>query len=607
MTGLARYVVGADQTWHGVFDDPLVYGTAGRDRAAALEPLDASGAGELGPGLAVDDRGIAHVCYPSPQGLVVSAKEEAGWRAQTVDAMGGRCGLAFDAKGRLHLAHVGQQVRYGVRNGEAWTFAVVDSAGASRDPALVVTPEGEPRISWVAGDRVLYAHRISGEWTLEEVSGDVIGWNAALTVDGAGRPHLGFQKRRRVMDETGKPLLDASTVVYAHHDGAQWIQQDVAESRSHGIGIGLVLGQPHLFFFDPLRDWLLHARRRGPNDCEPGRVRRGGVCCWPGQTAGADSCAGSPKCPEGFLQDATDGCTALPREIAFGAVACTRVKINGTIDLGAEKACRLAANHELGPKYFAERCDGGHPAACYVLGAMSDKLVTRQDAYVLMPLCSTTCRHAHRSWKGNPIVEGREDPAAALVAYRRACEVGHRDACARVADLTDDTAERHRHLVTLCTKERRQPMCSRAANEAPDIAAIASVATTLASLCKSGDHAACGDLGVLTENGEGVSADVSAALGLYANGCSGGHLPSCRSVAYAAVNHRDRRGELAAAAETAFRHLKAACDETGDDRPCHGLAVLYDVGLGVRRDPARATALYAQVCKERTSLLCQRP
>lgn len=604
--GLSTFVVGADDTWHGLFDDPLAH-AASTGGPSIVESLPPAGAGELGSGLAVDSRGVVHVCYPSAEGLVVTAKLASGWRAQTIDAMGGRCRLAFDAKGRLHLAHVGEQVRHGLRTGESWTFTVVDSAGASRNPSLVVTPDGEPRISWVADDRVLYAHRVSGEWTLAEVSADVIGWDVALTVDGAGRPHLGYQKRRRVMDETGKPLLDASMVEYAHHDGAQWIRQPVAESRSQGIGIGLVLGQPHLFFFDPLREWLLHARRRGPRDCEPGRMQRGNACCWPGQSATADACTGSPKCPEGFLRDATNGCTALPREIAFGATACTRIKMNGPVDLGAEKACRLAANHQLGPTYFNQRCDAGHADACYVLGAMSDTLVTRQNAYVLMPLCKTRCRHARRSWKGNPIVEGQEEPSKALVAYRRACKLGHRDACARTADLTDDAAERHRHLVALCTGDRRRAMCSRAVNEAADIPAITSVAATLDSLCQGGDAAACGDLGVLTENGEGVKADLPAALVLYAKGCAGGHLPTCRSVAYAAANHPDRRGDLSAASKTAFTKLKAECDETNDGGACHGLAVLYDLGVGTRRDQARARALYDQVCKDRTSLLCQRP
>lgn len=605
-TGLSAFAIGTDGSWHGIFDSPLAYGVAKTGPVATLEPLP-GGQDRTGAGLAVDGRGVPHACYPASDGLVVAVKDPSGWRRQTVDPMGGRCRLAFDAKGTLHLAHVGEQVRYGVRNGEGWAFVTVDSAGASRDPSLALTPDGEPRISWVADDRVLYAHRVSGAWTLEEVGDEVIGWQVALTLDGAGRPHLGFHRRRRVVDESGKPLLDASTAVYAHHDGARWVRHEVGESRSHGIAIGLVLSEPHLFFFDPLRDWLLHARRRAPNDCEPGRVRQGDACCWPGQTAAGASCSGEPRCPEGFFRNTEGGCAALAREIAFGARSCTEIAIDGPIDLGAEKACRLAANHELGPPYFTQRCNAGHAEACYVLGALHDQLLTRQDAYVLMPLCETTCRHAQRSWKGNPIVDDAEDPTKALVAYRRACEMGHADACTRVADLTDDAAERHAQLVALCTKERRRAMCSRAVNEAADIAAIGSVATTLDAMCKGNEPAACGDLGVLTENGEGVKADLDAALKLYAKGCDGHHLPSCRSVAYAGANHPDRRAMLASAAKTAFANLSAECDESGDPRACHGLAVLYDLGFGVARDRARAVALYTKVCTDRTSLLCQRP
>ncbi len=108
--------------------------------------------------------------------------------------------------------------------------------------------------------------------------------------------------------------------------------------------------------------------------------------------------------------------------------------------------------------------------------------------------------------------------------------------------------------------------------------------------CDAGRGWGCMRLGMLYEQGLGGSGEPTRALVFYTRACHGGHAPGCTRVG---VVHLTRG--TAAEQEEGASWLLRACE--GDDaEACGLLAVLYETGQGVPRDPARATELQRKAC-----------
>ncbi len=120
--------------------------------------------------------------------------------------------------------------------------------------------------------------------------------------------------------------------------------------------------------------------------------------------------------------------------------------------------------------------------------------------------------------------------------------------------------------------------------------------------CAEGSSRSCNILGVMTDEGEGLAVDPEGAVALYERACSGGRLAACGNLAQSA-----RYGEgMTVDLERAAALFTYACQTapTDEARSCNELAILYDEGLGVERDDARAATLYRQACHHGESRAC---
>jgi len=127
-----------------------------------------------------------------------------GWVVEPVDSLAGvgeHCALAIDANGDPHVSYTAgdrDDLRYARRQGDTWVVTTVDSIGIVGEyPRVVVDAAGDPIISYF--DRTNQAIRIAtwiqDRWRIETVmpTGDPccdIGWYHGLALDARGNPCL---------------------------------------------------------------------------------------------------------------------------------------------------------------------------------------------------------------------------------------------------------------------------------------------------------------------------------------------------------------------------------------------------------------------------------
>ena len=125
------------------------------------------------------------------------------------------------------------------------------------------------------------------------------------------------------------------------------------------------------------------------------------------------------------------------------------------------------------------------------------------------------------------------------------------------------------------------------------------ITTTPEARCTSGDAKSCFDLGVMYENGTGVSKDQVHAAQLYKQACDGGNAPGCTNLAFMYLIGTGVSKDQVRAAQL----YKQACDG-GNAFGCSNLGVMYENGTGVSKDQVRAAQLYKQACDGGNALGC---
>jgi TPR repeat protein len=213
----------------------------------------------------------------------------------------------------------------------------------------------------------------------------------------------------------------------------------------------------------------------------------------------------------------------------------------------------------------------------------------------------------------------KTDPAAALAAYTRACDLGGKSSCLAAAELWDD---------------------GRAGSKDP----TRSVALRLKG-CELGSEDGCNDAGVAYLSGEGAAKDIARGRTLMHKGCDLGSKIACKNLAFAYRDGDDSPVDLAksfalavkacdegAGVDTSVAHwVGAACTLAADalregrgtkkdrkraenyDRAaidwydsacrasaghCYNLAVAFDSGRGVARNQKKARDLYRAACDD---------
>jgi TPR repeat protein len=131
----------------------------------------------------------------------------------------------------------------------------------------------------------------------------------------------------------------------------------------------------------------------------------------------------------------------------------------------------------------------------------------------------------------------------------------------------------------------------------------AEAAPFLERACDGNVPRACADLGWIYQAGEKTPHDYPKAVGLYQKACKAGNVYGCQQLGVMTRNGQGVAKNPAGAADL----FRVACNANSIDAPagCGFLSELYDQGLGVPKDSARASTLRAQACRLGDPYFCK--
>jgi uncharacterized protein len=147
-----------------------------------------------------------------------------------------------------------------------------------------------------------------------------------------------------------------------------------------------------------------------------------------------------------------------------------------------------------------------------------------------------------------------------------------------------------------CKKAKPVPVWQDAATPVEP----AELAGTLDKKCVAGDLEACRLLGVMYQEGTGVSPDPRRATALFGQACSGNNLSACNNLG---MNLADGLG-VDRNPSKAIESYARACDG-GMKLACRNLGLLYRDGRGVPADLAKAEPLLEKACRASVPFACK--
>ncbi len=133
--------------------------------------------------------------------------------------------IAVDSTGRTHVVYGGDHLYHAWRDDSGWQVEIADASLHVGDWAsLALDDNDHPHISYYdAGNKDLkYAHWDGAAWITETVD-TLGGWDTAIALDSAGRPHIAYRHA----------TLSDMSLKYATWDGAAW-QITTVESHISG-------------------------------------------------------------------------------------------------------------------------------------------------------------------------------------------------------------------------------------------------------------------------------------------------------------------------------------------------------------------------------------
>jgi TPR repeat protein len=234
-------------------------------------------------------------------------------------------------------------------------------------------------------------------------------------------------------------------------------------------------------------------------------------------------------------------------------------------DVGSAEGCeRIAARYdvdrathvetELAAELFARACAGGRDEACF----RAARLFEGRGRSSSRTSTSFTLRSS----------SDLRDDARAAALYARACDGGHAQAC--------------EDLALMCEGDRGVPR---------DRARAASLQQ---KACDGGIAVACRELAERYAVGAGVAEDAARARALFGRACDAADADACFALGEICERGVGGPRDFAVAAAS----FERACASHAP--ACGSAARLYDEGLGVAVDHARADTLFAQSCGEGT-------
>lgn len=186
-----------------------------------------------------------------------------GFALETVDTLrhaGHFPSLAFDGAGLPSISYQeGERLdlRFARFDGTQWLTQTLETAlETGYLTSLAFGPDGEPRIAYdaVVNHRVMFARRIAGVWSIEEVSLNGHGFSAtsSLAFDGTGRPCVLFTR--------------AFQLVLACRDAGGWVSEVIDPAATTGWQGSLAfdaLGRAHVSYGSLAASMLRYARKDG--------------------------------------------------------------------------------------------------------------------------------------------------------------------------------------------------------------------------------------------------------------------------------------------------------------------------------------------------------
>jgi TPR repeat protein len=170
--------------------------------------------------------------------------------------------------------------------------------------------------------------------------------------------------------------------------------------------------------------------------------------------------------------------------------------------------------------------------------------------------------------------QATRDMAEERAREKAAQEQAAQQEAARLEDLRDHAAERFKNGLALDNQKRYE--------EARPLYQAA---------CDGGEMAGCNALGVLHEDGKGVTQDFAQALTLYQKACDGGEMQGCANLS--GLYYTDEGVAKDDAVSRTF--AQKACDGGYLDG-CLGLGILYYAGQDMPHDYSQARTLFQKVC-----------
>jgi hypothetical protein len=531
-----------------------------RDTELVLEAPVAPRAAEVSA-FVVDLRGAYHACFhdlvlegdgSAGSGELRYATNRSGRWAQTRvgDGSLGACSMAVAPDGRVHLVALGQDGAH-LFEADPSLREIRVVPGVHGRSFVGFDPRGRVQLVFRSlRDGIRLAHCVvdgdapavqTGSATLSTGSGG--GDPLAVIFDGEGRPHAAYRD-------------DQYRLGYATLDDGAWREEPIEAHSPVGevSSIALAGGEPAILFTVRGTHVVL-ARRLAPAPCAPGQELMGAVCCWPGQRAQGDRCEGTPRCPEGSIQQGDEPtCTELPPDVRWDMAACRRRSLYGDDAAEFESCRRLVQTFPRALADFEARCRAGDGASCVAADAMlrgvldygvSLRARPCDDGFCVAPL-------VRRPRPGGALYG--QDPLAREL-LETGCRAGHLDACEAVA--AEDGPDAAVLFERACRGGRIHACAWIAAQSTSDDELKTIAHRHIAAACERGDCDACANRGVLQLMGWGTPPDVPQAAETSFAACAcedaqHARVQSCVQLVHIAERHPE------AVSASRFRSVRAA-------------------------------------------------
>ena len=204
--------------------------------------------------IAVDSNGFPHICYDDNDVYDIKYARWNGsaWSIEVVDRSGGGSNsIDVDSKDNPHIVHATHILRYLWWDGAKWNGMILVISQVDGYTDIVIDDQDNPHIVYVRNmDQLRYMYWDGGKWVSEIVVSKGAGPGASLTLDNSGTPHIAFDLSNRVH--------------YATRDGGNWSLEVVDPTTFVGPGSHTSIevdskGFPHISYHSGYQD-LLYAR-----------------------------------------------------------------------------------------------------------------------------------------------------------------------------------------------------------------------------------------------------------------------------------------------------------------------------------------------------------